>query len=149
MNNCKYCIEEIKEKALICKHCGKHQHISDSLQTHITILSFFYFIGGTLLLLGAIIVSTALTSINYFIPNEELPFNFLSILGTGIGGFLFLLSIIQFLCGYGLIKRKTWGRIYGLILCVLSLINIPIGTIIGIYGIWILVKPESIEIFIN
>ena len=36
---CKYCAEEIKEAALVCKHCGKDQNIANDMQKHVTILS--------------------------------------------------------------------------------------------------------------
>ena len=36
---------------------------------------------------------------------------------------------------YGLLKRRKWARPIGLTLAVLSLINIPIGTALGIYTI--------------
>ena len=87
---CKYCAEEIKEAALVCKHCGKDQHIA-------------------LVLFGA----------------------------------------IKLLCGYGFYKRKSWARIYGLVLCGFGLINIPFGTLIAIYGIWVLIKSETAQLFIN
>ncbi len=37
--------------------------------------------------------------------------------------------------GYGLLKRKAWARPLGIASAVVSLINIPIGTALGIYAI--------------
>ena len=36
----------------------------------------------------------------------------------------------------GLFKRTAWGRILGIIVCIISLINIPIGTAIGAFGLF-------------
>src|SRR6266496_947575 len=36
----------------------------------------------------------------------------------------------------GLFTRTSWGRILGIIVCIISLINIPIGTLIGIFGLF-------------
>ena len=36
----------------------------------------------------------------------------------------------------GLFKRTSWGRILGIIVCILSLVNIPIGTLIGAFGLF-------------
>ena len=36
--------------------------------------------------------------------------------------------------GYGLTKRKRWAKPLGLALAVISLVNIPIGTALGIYA---------------
>lgn len=61
--------------------------------------------------------------------------------------FFILLSIPGIIAGIGLFKRKEWARILTLILSVLDLINIPIGTAVGIYSIWALVQPETVELF--
>ena len=43
----------------------------------------------------------------------------------------------------GLYKRTSWGRILGIITSILSLISIPIGTIVGIAGLFAFFKsPE-------
>ena len=46
--------------------------------------------------------------------------------------------------GFGLIQREPWARTLVLILAFISLfINIPIGTAIGIYTMWVLLPAES------
>jgi len=57
------------------------------------------------------------------------------------------MSIPGIVGGIGLLKRKYWARILILVLCFLSLLSIPFGTALGIYGIWILLKSETVEIF--
>jgi hypothetical protein len=146
---CKYCAEEIKEAALVCKHCGKDQNIANDMQKHVTILSIIHFGIGAIFLLVALIVFFVFPTIGNFVPEDVFPFDLVSLLGAGIGGFLLLFAGIKLLCGYGLYKRKTWARIYTLVLCALGLINIPFGTLIAIYGIWVLVKSETAQLFIN
>ena len=34
-----------------------------------------------------------------------------------------------------------------LVLSVFDLINIPIGTIVGVYSIWVLVREDTVELF--
>jgi len=48
---------------------------------------------------------------------------------------LFLVGLLPLAVGYALKKRKRWARPLGLGLAVISLINIPIGTALGIYTI--------------
>lgn len=45
--------------------------------------------------------------------------------------------------GLGLLQRQDWGRILAIVLGVISLINIPFGTAIGIYTLWVLVSPGA------
>jgi len=58
-----------------------------------------------------------------------------------------LLSIPGLIAGIGLFKRKEWARILTLIISIISLLNFPIGTAVGVYSIWALVHPEVIDQF--
>lgn len=44
----------------------------------------------------------------------------------------------------GILKRTSWGRILGIIVCALSLINFPIGTVIGIFGLVAFIKAKEL-----
>ena len=45
--------------------------------------------------------------------------------------------------GLGLLQRQDWGRVLAIVLGVISLINIPFGTALGIYTLWVLVSPGA------
>ena len=87
--------------------------------------------------------------INQFLPmageisGDSTAIRITSIIGQSIGAVLFIFSVPGFICGYGLITKKAWSRVFGIILSCLSLFSIPIGTIIGIYGLWTLFKDEA------
>ena len=38
----------------------------------------------------------------------------------------------------GLYLRTPWGRVLGIIACVIALVNFPIGTLVGIFGLYAL-----------
>jgi hypothetical protein len=59
------------------------------------------------------------------------------------GVFILLSSCLAFATGYGLLTRKPWGRVLGIVAAVLSLIKIPIGTALGIYTLWVLAPAAS------
>jgi len=59
-------------------------------------------------------------------------------LTTAVIAFIVVLVAVVLLplaVAYGLLKRKRWARPIGLTLAVLSLVNVPIGTALGIYTI--------------
>jgi len=59
-------------------------------------------------------------------------------IGIGVLVFIVLLLLVGLLPlveGYALKKHKRWARPFGIILAVISLINIPVGTALGIYTI--------------
>ena len=47
---------------------------------------------------------------------------------------LLAVGLLPLAVGYGLTKRRRWAKPLGLFLAVISLINIPIGTALGIYS---------------
>ena len=47
------------------------------------------------------------------------------------------------LAGFGLLARRPWGRILGIVVAILNLFNIPIGTAFGIYALWVLTEAEA------
>lgn len=44
----------------------------------------------------------------------------------------------------GTIRRTAWGRILGIIACVISLINVPLGTLIGVIGLFAFIKAREL-----
>jgi uncharacterized membrane protein (DUF2068 family) len=64
-----------------------------------------------------------------------------------LGGFtaIFLggLAALQLVLGWGLLTKKQWARILGIILGVISLIRFPLGTALGIYTLWVLLSKDG------
>jgi hypothetical protein len=65
--------------------------------------------------------------------------------GAGMIAFLILilLSLPQLAAGIGLWQEREWGRILSLVVCALNLVNVPFGTALGIYGLWVLLSGEG------
>jgi hypothetical protein len=59
---------------------------------------------------------------------------------TGLIVALFGLPFV--IVGFGLRRRKPWSRIAGIVLGALALMNFPLGTLLGVYGIVKLVDDE-------
>jgi hypothetical protein len=82
-----------------------------------------------------------------FAVHEEEATTILSTIGFIVGAFFTIISIPGIIGGIGLLKRREWARILVLIISALQLINIPIGTAIGAYSIWVLVQTETVRLF--
>jgi hypothetical protein len=97
-----------------------------------------------------IIIGVILFFVLHFVGNiaddHEAQF-VLSIIANVLIIFFAVLSIPGIIAGIGLFKRKEWARILTLIISVLDLFNFPLGTAVGVYSIWALVQPETIEHF--
>ena len=64
-----------------------------------------------------------------------------------LGQMMFMLSMFILLpslvCGIGLLFEKSWGRVVAIGWSMLLLLVIPIGTLLGGYGLWVLLKQPS------
>ncbi len=47
-----------------------------------------------------------------------------------------LLMIPAFVAGYGLRKEKSWAKVWAVIACCLAILSFPLGTALGVYGLW-------------
>jgi len=56
-------------------------------------------------------------------------------------------STVGIIAAVGVLKRKEWGRILLLVISFFSLIRIPLGTILGVYSIWVLMNSDTIKLF--
>jgi hypothetical protein len=67
--------------------------------------------------------------------------------GTALVVFLLAISLPGLITGIGLLKFQPWARIVGIVLAAINLINIPLGTILGAYGLWVLLNKETERLF--
>ena len=70
-----------------------------------------------------------------------------TIVGVAIACFLILTSIPEIIGGFGLLKRRPWARVLILVIAVMDLMFIPIGTLIGIYELWVLLQEDTAKLF--
>lgn len=63
--------------------------------------------------------------------------------------FNLITGIVSITAGFGILKLKAFGKQIGLIASVLSLFNAPVGTLIGIFGIWFLTGKSCKELYLK
>ena len=60
-----------------------------------------------------------------------------------VGTTILVSTAFALIVGYGLLQRRPWGRILGIIAGVLGLFHFPFGTALGIYTLWVLAPAQS------
>jgi hypothetical protein len=68
-------------------------------------------------------------------------------IGGAIFLFLVLVSVPGIVAGIGLLKFQSWSRILGIVISALQLFNVPFGTALGIYGLWVLLSEDTRRLF--
>jgi len=49
--------------------------------------------------------------------------------------------------GFGLLTFEPWARVLGIVLSALNLINVVVGTLLGAYGLWVLLNKDAERLF--
>ena len=100
------------------------------MSKHLKILGCLFIARSVLMLLIIFIVK------NFSMFNSEFVLIALIIVG--------IIALGDIICGYGLLTKQPWGRILGLVMSFLGLCSLPIGTALGVYGMWTLFDEDTI-----
>jgi hypothetical protein len=116
---------------------------------HVRILGILHIVFGGLGVLGAVIVLMVFGGISAIVGMSDHSADSAAavpVLGM-IGGFVFILVLVLSLpgliVGIGLLQFKPWARILTIILSAFDLFGVPFGTALGIYGLWVMLNPET------
>jgi hypothetical protein len=120
------------------------------LHTHVPIVGWLSILANSIFLLLGICGFVFFAGLGVFAAADSGVAVVLPILGlTGTVGLVFfaVLALPGMLAGYGLLKRKKWGQILGIVIGALSLFNIPVGTALGAYTLFVLFQNSANDYF--
>ena len=81
---------------------------------------------------------------------HEIPMELLSLVPMVlcfVGFLVSLVSVLGIVAGAAVLKMKEWGRILLLVVSFFNLVRIPLGTVLGIYSVWVLLSSDTIRLF--
>jgi hypothetical protein len=123
------------------------------MQTHVKVLGVLYLVFSALSLLAALFLILAIGGAAGIVgvtadpEDAAIAIPVLGIAGTALGVMLLVLALPGLLTGWGLLTYRPWARILGIVLSALNLLNIPIGTALGLYGLWVLLSRDTERLF--
>ena len=126
------------------------------MRGHIDFVALALAIWGTMqiatsVLLGGIYVSMGLLFVVVGLGGgeEEMAIfgAFFVVIGLMVCFLVLIFSVPALAAAYGVRKRAPWGRILGLVAAVLACMNLPLGTIVGVYTLITLIDKEVAEEF--
>ena len=116
------------------------------LHQHVTILGWLLIAANAIFLLVGLCGFLLLAGIG-LISADPTAMSVLGIIGIVAVLFFGALGLPGILAGYGLLKRTRWGQILAIVVGFLSLVNLPIGTAIGIYALFVLLQNSANDYF--
>lgn len=126
---------------------------TDTMDTHVKVLGILHIVLGGLGVLVALGIFAMFGGIAGIVGatadagDAAVAIPVIGLIGSVVVVVILILSIPGIIVGIGLLKVRPWSRLFGIILSVISLINFPIGTVLGVYGLWVLLTPETQPLF--
>ncbi len=114
--------------------------------THIQILGWLFVLGNAILFALGLLALFFFPAIGFAI-NEPIVVRILGAIGLSGAALFTALALPGLIAGYGLLTRRPWARVLGLVWGFLGLANFPVGTAIGAYAFWVLMQPDMEEYF--
>lgn len=109
---------------------------------HSNLLGIFFLIHGGLQLFGGIIMiliygGLGAAALSTARRSEEQVIGGIFLVVAIIAGFFILIfAALNFFAGWKLFKGKSGARILGIVASCICLLGFPLGTALGIYGLW-------------
>ncbi|HET6764946.1 MAG TPA: hypothetical protein VFH27_14780 [Longimicrobiaceae bacterium] len=116
------------------------------MDSHVRTLGWIYIASGALSLCAAALVFVVMAGAGIASGDRDAAL-ITSGVGVVVAAFLGVMALPSLITGYGLLNFSPWARIAGIVLSVLHLPGFPIGTMIGGYGLWVLLNEECAERF--
>jgi hypothetical protein len=118
-----------------------------TMKKHVTLVAALEIGFSTIGLIGAFVIFFVFNFAGSFVENDQVATTVLHILATvlplAIGG----ISVVGLIGGIGLLSYQEWARILVLVIAAVGCLNVPFGTLKGVYSIWVLMQDETIKLF--
>lgn len=120
---------------------------SNKMKKHVTVVGAIHIGFGFIGLILALGAFFALNFAKGVVGNEEIPSMVLSFLSISVPMLIGFLSTLGLVGGIGLLSFQPWARYLIMVVAAIGCLNIPIGTLKGVYSLWVLLQDETLNLF--
>jgi hypothetical protein len=144
---CDGCGAPVEADQSFCPRCGKalggvpRTAARSRITGHLRVLGILWLILSGLRLIPGLFLMFLFRPEMRLLP-PEVP-GFVPHLVQTIGLALTIFAALGGITGWGLLARQSWARLLALILGGLNLLDVPFGTALGIYTLWVLLPAQS------
>jgi len=130
-----------------CAGCGKPTGhvplvpVQSRLAGHMRLLAILWFAVSAFRMIPGLVLLTIFGAGGGFLPVEVPAFvpGLLQMIGFAFIG----AAAVGLVAGWGLLERQPWARMLAIVLGAISLVDVPFGTALGIYTLWVLLPAQS------
>jgi hypothetical protein len=122
------------------------------MDTHVKVLAVLHIAMGAVGVVGACVLMLVFGGAAGIIgsigdPDVRIAMPILGITGMALVVVVLVRSLPGVIVGIGLLKFRPWARIGGIVLSILDLVWVPFGTVLGVYGLWVLFSSDTERLF--
>jgi hypothetical protein len=122
------------------------------MDTHVKVLAVLHIAMGAIGVVGACVLMLLFGGAAGIIgsigdPDARIAMPILGITGMALVVVILVRSLPGVIVGIGLLNFRPWARIAGIVLSILDLVWVPFGTVVGVYGLWVLFSADTERLF--
>ena len=143
---CAVCGTEMTQSAVFCAACGKPAGMTPlapaqgRIAGHIRLLGILWLAVSAFRLIPGIILLLVFGAWQFLPPGAPA---FVPVLLAVIGGLLSLTAVVGIVTGWGLLAHEPWARMLAIVMACVNLMDLPFGTALGVYTLWVLLPADS------
>lgn len=147
---CDRCGTRLSDSQRFCPTCGKAagtlpmMPAQGRIAGHIRLLGILWLAISVFRLLPGFFLLTFFHRGYWGMFPPDMP-GFVFGLMRGIGMLMLACAAVGIIAGWGLLERQPWARMLTIVLGFFNLLDMPFGTALGIYTLWVLLPARSEE----
>jgi hypothetical protein len=118
-----------------------------NMKKHVTLVAAFQIGFSAIGLIGAAIIFFIFSFAGSFVDDVEVAGPVMKFIGTFLPSMMLLVSLLGLIGGIGLLSFQKWAKILVMVIAAVGCFAFPIGTIIGVYSLWVLVQDDTAKLF--
>jgi hypothetical protein len=145
---CDRCGAQLQDSAAFCPSCGRRMGpgplipARSRIAGHVRLLGILWLALSVFRLLPGLGLWFFFNPVHAFFPGMPM---FVNGIIRGFAFFMLAGGVVGIVAGWGLLERKPWARMLAIVLGFLNLLDMPFGTALGIYTLWVLLPAQSEE----
>ncbi len=150
---CNHCGAPLGQDQLACPTCSRSVadvRSSIAIRTRVAanlhLMAIFWFVMAAFWMIPTAVMFALAAAASAAPGNMPPPARVFAPILFLVLGFVFLaIGGARAITGYGLLKARSWGRVVALIMAFLMLLDLPFGTALAVYTLWVLLPAEAGE----
>ena len=117
------------------------------MKKHVTVVGAIQIGIGILSLIGAVAVFFALRFAQGAAGGDDTGQIVLGFLAVSLPILILFMATLGLVGGIALLMYKPWARYLVIVVAALGCLIIPIGTLSGVYALWVLLQDDTVKLF--